>query len=82
MDVRSVIKAKGYTIDEVAKEMGVTRVTLSQNLSRNPTTRTLRRIADVIGCGVGDFFQDEITMPQGSLVCPHCGKTLHFSVQA
>ena len=56
MDVKTIIKEKGYTIEQVAKKMGVTRVTLSQNLSRNPTIKTLQKIADVIGCKVGDFF--------------------------
>ena len=37
------------------KKMGITRVTLAQNLSRNPTVGTLQKIADVIGCKVGDF---------------------------
>ena len=37
--------------------------TLSQTLSTgaNPRLSTLRRIADVIGCKVGDFFLDELT---------------------
>ena len=60
MDVKSIIKEKGFTIEQVAKEMGISRVTFTQNLSRNPTMRTLQRIADVLGCKVGDFFKDEI----------------------
>ena len=40
--------------------MGITRVTLAQNLSRNPTVGTLQKIADVIGCKVGDFFVDDM----------------------
>ena len=60
MDVKSIIKEKGFTIEQVVKEMGISRVTFTQNLSRNPTMRTLQRIADVLGCKVGDFFKDEI----------------------
>ena len=59
MDVKSIIKQRGYTIEQVAERMGVTRVTLTQNLSRNPTINTLQRIAEAIGCKVGDFFLDE-----------------------
>lgn len=61
MDVKSIIKARGFRIEEVAKAMGITRVTLSQSLSRNPTVGTLQRIADVIGCKVGDFFREDIS---------------------
>ena len=75
MDVKSIIKEKGWTIERVAAEMGITRVTLSQNLSRNPTVNTLQRIASVIGCNVGDFFRDEVESPSTG-VCPHCGKSI------
>ena len=59
MDIKKVIKERGYTIEDVAKKMGISRVTLSQNMSRNPTIGTLERIANAIGCKVVDFFQDE-----------------------
>ena len=80
MDVKSIIKEKGFTIEQVAKEMGISRVTFTQNLSRNPTIKTLHRIADVLGCKVGDFFKDEIEPTKPTLTCPHCGKpiTLHI----
>ena len=80
MDVKTIIKEKGFTIEQVAKEMGITRFTFTQNLSRNPTMRTLQRIADVLGCKVGDFFKDEIEPSKPPFVCPHGGKpiTLHI----
>ena len=53
MDVKTIIKEKGFTIEQVAKEMGITRFTFTQNLSRNPTMKTLQRIADVLECKVG-----------------------------
>ncbi len=76
MDVKSVIKEKGWTIERVAAEMGITRVTLSQNLSRNPTVNTLQRIAEVLDCRVGDFFRDEIEIKSPNFTCPHCGKPI------
>ena len=81
MDVKSIIKQKGYTIEQVAEKMGVTRVTLTQNLSRNPTINTLQRIADAIECKVGDFFLDEIqTEKSNAIPCPHCGKPIEVSL--
>ena len=55
-----------------------TRVTLAQNLSRNPTVGTLQKIADVIGCKVGDFFIDDMDIKEdeNTIICPHCGKKI------
>ena len=81
MDVKSVIKQKGYTIEQVAEKMGVTRVTLTQNLSRNPTMNTLQRVADAIGCKVGEFFLDELDIKDGKAIpCPYCGKPIDVSL--
>lgn len=80
MDVKSIIKQKGFTIDEVAKTIGISRVTLSQNIARNPTIATLRRIADTIGCNMADFFADEIKGAQ-TQNCPHCGKPVHITLE-
>lgn len=75
MDVKSVIRKKGYTFEQVAEKMGITRITLTQNLGRNPTINTLQRVADAIGCKVGDFFVDDVSEYEGSntIVCPKCG---------
>jgi transcriptional regulator with XRE-family HTH domain len=85
MEVRGIIKEKGWTIEKVASEMGINRVTLSQNLSGNPTVKTLQRIADVIGCRVGDFFRDDmsggIAQEPPKLVCPHCGKEIKIALE-
>lgn len=75
MNIKKVIKEKGFTIEQVANSMGITRVTLSQTLGRNPTVDTLQRIANVIGCKVGDFFADEL---DNSIICPNCGAKLEL----
>ncbi|MFR6000201.1 MAG: helix-turn-helix domain-containing protein [Bacteroides faecis] len=74
MDVKSIIKQKGFTMEQVAEKLEITRVTLAQNLSRNPTVNTLQKIADVIGCKVGDFFIDELEEDKDIITCPNCGK--------
>ena len=69
MNAKSIIKSKGYTLEQVAAEMvgkdgkSITKGALSKCLADNgnPTIGTLKRIADVIGCKVGDFFTDEVT---------------------
>lgn len=89
MNVKAVIKEKGWSIERLAAEIpnrngekGVSPITLHQNLSRNPTVDTLRKIADVIGCKVGDFFRDEMTetsvIHSDGCVCPVCGARLRL----
>ena len=62
MDIKSIIKAHGYTIERIAAEWEIkngkpiTRGALSQSINKNPTVETLQKIANVIGCSVGDFF--------------------------
>ncbi len=72
MDIKGIIKQKGLTMEEVAERMGISRVTLSQTLSGNPTMSTLQRIADALGCKVGEFFLDELE-EKNFIVCPKCG---------
>ena len=52
MDIKSIIKEKGYTIQDVAKKMGVNRVTLTLTLQGNPTYNTKIRM-----------FTKQITLP-------------------
>lgn len=69
MNVKKVIKEKGFTIEKVAELLEVNRVGLTRSLDNNPTVGTLRRVAEAIGCKVGDFFLDEIVTiaPAGTI---------------
>ena len=77
MDIKSVIKEKGYTIQEVADKIGVNRVTLTLTLQGNPTYKKMKEIAEAIGCSVADFFKDEMQEEEvrdpNTLTCPKCG---------
>ena len=59
MDIKGKIKEKGFSMVSVAKEMGITRETLYANISGNTTYKTMRKVADVIGCDISEFFEDE-----------------------
>lgn len=77
MDIKGVIKQRGYTLQRIADEWmshngkSMTKGALSMAINGNPTIGTLQSIAKVIGCTVGDFFADEL---DGIVRCPHCGK--------
>lgn len=59
MDIKGKIKEKGFSMVSVAKEMGITRETLYANIAGNTTYKTMRKVADVIGCNISEFFEDE-----------------------
>lgn len=83
MDVKGIVKEHGFTLVQVAEKLGITKGGLSQSINGNPTVETLRSIAEVIGCQVGDFFRDETTTkvsPESKLKCPYCGKPLEINV--
>lgn len=82
MNVKKVIKQRGFTIKRVAERLKLHYGSLLNMLSGNMTIQTLQRIADVIGCNVGDFFADEIEMPEPpQKCCPHCGKPLDIEIK-
>ena len=83
MDIKKIIKEKGFTLEQTATKMGISRITLMQSLSGNPTVNTLQRVADAIGCRVVDFFVDELesTTITPDFECPHCGGSLDIQIQ-
>lgn len=81
MNIKETIKSHGYTQEDVAKRLGVTRETLNRTISNNPTISTLSKIADVLGCNIVDFFQETDTKEAAHLVCPHCGAELCVKIE-
>lgn len=74
MNIKKTIKKHGYTLQQVAEAIGVSRASISKSVHNNPTVQTLRSIAEAIGCDVADFFEDEEW--ECPLVCPECGAHL------
>lgn len=81
MDIKGVIKEHGFTLVQVAEKMGITKGGISQIVNGSPTVKTLRTIADIVGCKVGDFFKDEMSETEPTIKCPHCGKELKITIE-
>ena len=85
MDIKGVVKAHGFTLVEVAEKMGITKGGISQIVNGSPNLKTLRNIAEIVGCKVGDFFADETSEASEStatvLRCPHCGAEIHVTLE-
>ena len=85
MDIKGVIKENGFTLVQVAEKMGISKGGISQIVNGCPNVKTLRTIADIIGCKVGDFFADEMSesveTSAPALRCPHCGNEIHITIE-
>lgn len=76
MNIKLIIKEKGFSVQEVAEKLGIACETLSTQINGNPTVEMLERIAAAVGCKVGDFFERS---DGESIKCPHCGKTIKLN---
>jgi len=84
MIITKVIRQHGYTIEQVAEQMGIQRGSLANMIGGNVTVGTLQRIADVIGCNRMEFFADEGQEGLSSTPatkCPYCGHELHVTLE-
>lgn len=64
MEISKIIRKHGYDLATVAKEMGILRGSLANQICKgNPKVSYLRKIADIIGANINEFFEDEIAQP-------------------
>ncbi len=49
--------AKGLTMADIAKQIGISRVNLSNSLNGNPTLSRLREVAKILGVEVSELFK-------------------------
>lgn len=89
MDIRSKIKAKGFSLSDVAKRMkskrqdknGISLPALIQIIDGNPTIDKLREIATIIGCSVSELLAEDDDKINSAVICPHCGKSISIYVE-
>lgn len=81
VDLKKKIKAQGWTLEKVGKEIGTTKSGMTQVVSGNPTLKTLTDIAGVLGISVSELLREDDTYPSSALVCPHCGKPIHIELK-
>ena len=72
--IKELLAERNMTQVDLANKLGVTKVTLNQNLTRNNwTLGKLEEIADAIGCRVVDLFDNTYT-----ITCPDCGREINI----
>ena len=98
MDIKTIMKRQGWTMDRIAEKMGKTQSNVSQIINNpSPTLSKLREIAGIIGCEWWEFFLDEIDpvklqqalggssavqSASAALICPHCGTPFAIEVRS
>ena len=53
--------AKGLTMADIAKQIGISRVNLSNSLNGNPTLSRLAEVAKILGVEVAELFKPTST---------------------
>lgn len=69
--VKELCKQKGITLKELAARMGVTDISLRQTLAGNPTLKTMKRVAEVLGVETYELLKDPAPY---TARCPNCGQ--------
>ncbi|WP_101690763.1 helix-turn-helix domain-containing protein [Dysgonomonas massiliensis] len=55
--IKELIKEKGYSMQEFAEILEITRDTLTRNINGNPTIETLEKIASKLNVDIIDLFE-------------------------
>ena len=75
--IKELIKEKGYTQEQFAKELGISRAALVQQLDK-PSYPTMEKYSSVLGVPMWQLFAsvDDVSRDISSSVieCPHCHK--------
>ena len=79
MDIDKIIKRKGFTQKQVSDALGINRVNLNNMINGNPTYKTMRQVADVIGANVSEFFEDEVKRPNEDFASYVRYKGVHYT---
>ena len=58
--IKELCKQKHITMAEIAKQMGINPITLSQSLNGNPTLSRLQEVADILGVDVSELFEQPL----------------------
>jgi transcriptional regulator with XRE-family HTH domain len=91
-EIRNVIKAKGFTLEQVASQMenknggkGISQSALTQMLNGNPSISRVMEIAKIVGVSVSELVGDA-PVTRGAIVgatitCPHCKKDIYLHIE-
>ena len=57
LKIKELAKQRGMTIGDIAKEIGISRVNLSNSINGNPTLGRLKEVAAILQVEVAELFK-------------------------
>lgn len=84
--IKELLKEKGFTQQEFADKLGVTRIAVVKMLAGNPSQSALEKIATALGVPMWQLFAspEEVgrAISKGPRVrCPHCGQPIKIKIE-
>lgn len=76
LKIKDILKSRGISIKDFADQLGINRVTLSNQITGNPTLETLTKWAETLQIEVTELFERSSM----SVNCPNCGKEITITV--
>ncbi|MCD8078887.1 MAG: helix-turn-helix transcriptional regulator [Bacteroides sp.] len=73
MRVKELIKKKGYSMQDLAEKLGITRDTLTRNINGTPTVETLKKIASALGVELWELFTESTSKEELNALIQHKG---------
>lgn len=83
--IKELIKEKGYTQQELADKLNMSRVGLSQLINSKPSYPTLEKIASALNVPMWQLFAspEEVNNNLANdlkIICPHCNKSISLKI--
>jgi transcriptional regulator with XRE-family HTH domain len=79
-DIKEALKKHGSNVSQMAKKLGITQSSLSQQIINGSMTLTrLEAMADALNISVSELLADNNNIV--SILCPHCGKTITLEIK-
>ena len=79
--VRSIMKDRKITQNELAARLGVSQNQVSQYLAGIPRLDTFLKIAAALGLEAAELLKDEAPTTTTTAICPQCGRKLTITVK-
>lgn len=73
-NIKALLSARGMTQRELSERLGIQYQQLYTTIHGNMTLETLRRLAETIGCTMGELIEPP------TMTCPHCGKPIRVTL--